>query len=98
MDKTSNNEFQLYLDAGRKLITQGDVKQAERILGYGLRMLEERINEESLLRLYFLSSLGELKEAARLNPELKSQLSTRIHEMHLAESYKMAGDALPKEM
>lgn len=63
MSKQSNgNEFQLYLEAGRKLTAQGDYKQAEKILGYGLKMLEKRMQEENLLLQSFIGCLVELDD------------------------------------
>lgn len=61
-NRANFSEFQLYLDAGRKLTAQGDYKQAEKILGYGLKMLEKRMQEENLLLQSFIGCLVELDD------------------------------------
>ncbi|MBK9204160.1 MAG: hypothetical protein IPP57_23560 [Candidatus Obscuribacter sp.] len=70
MSKQSNgNEFELYLAAGRKLTAQGDYKQAEKILGYGLKMLEKRMQEENLLLQSFIGCLVELDDKRHYEPQ-----------------------------
>lgn len=58
------SEYQLYLQAGQRLIEQGDLAQAEKILKSGLKKLDEHLMDQNSLRLGFLSSLSSLDGTA----------------------------------
>ena len=64
LDRKRETEFDLYLQAGQRLLEQGDLSQAEKILKSGLRKLDEHIIEQNQLRSYFLKSLEVLKSSA----------------------------------
>lgn len=54
------SEYQMYLQAGQRLIVQGDLVQAEKILKSGLKKLDEHLMDQNELRMGFLSSLSSL--------------------------------------
>ncbi|MBX9938388.1 MAG: hypothetical protein K2Y32_04015 [Candidatus Obscuribacterales bacterium] len=60
LDKKRESEFDLYLQAGARLIEQGDYSQAEKILKSGLKKLEQHLSEQEMLRDAFLSNLETL--------------------------------------
>lgn len=89
-NQSNGSEFQLYLDAGRKLTAQGDYKQAEKILGYGLKMLEKRMQEENILLQSFIGSLVELDDKRHLEPQIGAEQKSGRHDQALANGNQTA--------
>lgn len=80
LERKRETEFDLYLQAGQRLLEQGDLSQAEKILKSGLRKLDEHIIEQNQLRSYFLKSLEVLRSSTACIQESHSKSVTKEHE------------------